>query len=170
MPRRTIAVVSAAIALAIAGTASAQPAPARHLTGRSISEGWRVEPGGQTKTATVTLEFQADDGGAVVTVDFVTRLVGREQRSAPGVVDIIVTEHPREDNTPEMRMKIDGRAEPLTTRLHSRRSIATSVPFDEFVRLTAASSLIEEAFGAELEFSPGQLRMLRFTADRWAGR
>ena len=168
MPRRTIAVVSAAVALAIAGTASAQPAPVRHLTGRSIAEGWRVDPGDQVKTATVTLEFTADAGPAM-TVAFVTRLSG-QQATAPRVVDIIVSERPSEDDAPSMRVRIDGRDEPLVTRLNSRRSIVTSVPFDEFVRLTAASSLIEEAFGAELEFSPGQLRMLRFTADRWAGR
>src|SRR5262249_23545150 len=144
--------------------------PARHLTGRSISENWQMEPGGQSRMATATLRFAANDGGPAMDVDFVTRLVGRERTSASGVVDIVVSQLPGEDEPPAIRIRVDGRDEPLATRLKSRRSIATSVPFDEFVRMANASALVEEAFGAELEFSASQLHMLRTTAERWSGR
>jgi hypothetical protein len=36
-------------------------------------------------------------------------------------------------------------------------------------RLTRASTLIEQAFGTELEFSALQLQMLHAQAERWSG-
>jgi hypothetical protein len=44
------------------------------------------------------------------------------------------------------------------------------MPFDDFIRLTRAGRVVEHAFGAELEFGMGQLRMLRSTAEKWSGR
>src|SRR6185295_4202978 len=90
--------------------------------------------------------------------------------AAPGAVDMVVTQHPVEDEAPEMMLRVDGEAVPVVTRLHSKRSVVATVSLAEFDRIASAGSVVERAFDAELEFGPGQVRMLRTTADRWLGR
>ena len=68
-----------------------------------------------------------------------------------------------------MALSIDGRALPLNTRLRSRRSVVATMSFDEFVRLANADAIVERAFDVDLEFGPGQRRMLRSVAERWSG-
>jgi hypothetical protein len=58
----------------------------------------------------------------------------------------------------------------LVARLHTRRSIVSTIAFGEFLSLTMAGAIIEDAFSSELEFSAAQLGILRATADRWARR
>jgi hypothetical protein len=168
--QRMTAIVSVLIALGAATVTQGQAQQRRRIVGNGIGERWQVD-GIRTTTATATLTFAGNDGGPVLTVDFTTRFrgVGRPT-SAPGVVDIIVTQLPVNDDAPEMTMRVNGESLPLATRLHSRRSVAATIPFDEFVRLTNAETIVEQAFDTELEFSAGQLGMLRSTAQRWAGR
>jgi hypothetical protein len=107
----------------------------------------------------------------VLTVDFPTRYQGLGRpTSAPGAVDIIVTQLPANDDAPTMTMRANGEAVPIITRLRSRQSIVATLPFDEFVRLVNGDTLVQQAFDSELEFSAGQLRMLRATAERWGVR
>ncbi len=54
--------------------------------------------------------------------------------------------------------------------MKTRRAMVSTISFDDFVRLTTASSIVENAFMSELEFGPAQLSVLRSTADKWAGR
>jgi hypothetical protein len=118
-----------------------------------------------------TLTFVGSDGGPVMTIDFITRYRGVDRPSSPPrVVDVIVTAHPADEETPEMKMHGDGESLPLTARLHSRRSVATTIAFEEFVRLANADAIVEQALGTELEFGIGQLRMLRAEAQRWSGQ
>jgi hypothetical protein len=82
----------------------------------------------------------------------------------------VVTQHPVEDDTPEMMLRVDGATMPLVTRLHSKRSVVATVSLAELDRITSAGIVVDRTFGAELEFGPGQVRMLKATADRWLGR
>ena len=86
------------------------------------------------------------------------------------IVDIVVTEHPREDDTPEMTMRVDGEPVPLITRLRSSRSLVASIPLAELDRIANAGVVVDRTFGTELELGPGQVRMLRTTVDGWIGR
>jgi hypothetical protein len=65
---------------------------------------------------------------------------------------------------------VDGATMPLVTRLHSKRSVVATVSLAELDRITSAGIVVDRTFGAELEFGPGQVRMLKATADRWLGR
>ena len=119
---------------------------------------------------TATLIFQNRAGGQVYTIDFIARHPVQEPVAAPGAVDIVVTQHPVEDATPEMTLRADGEAVPVVTRLHSRRSVVATVSLAQLDRIASAGSVVERTFDTELEFGPGQVRMLRATADRWLGR
>ena len=103
-------------------------------------------------------------------MDFVARYATERPRSAPTVVDMIVTELAPEDDRPAMQMRVDDEPLPLIGRLRSRRSVVATMPFEDFVRLTNGARIIEQAFGTELEFGAGQLRMLRSTATKWSRR
>jgi hypothetical protein len=107
---------------------------------------------------------------APCTIDFVAHRPVQGPVASPGVVDIVVTQHPVEDNSPEMMLRVDGETVPVVTRLHGRRSVVASISLDEFDRITRAGVVVDRTFDTELELGPGQVRMLRFTADRWLGR
>src|SRR5262249_18704515 len=93
----------------------------------------------------------------------------RDVHDVPAVVDVIVSQHPEGAETPTMAVVVDGRPQSLAARVMSSRAVAATISFDEFVRLANADALVPEAFGGALEFSQGQLRMLRNTAARWSG-
>lgn len=158
--------------LSMAGTAAAQalPQPSQHIVGDRFSGNMQIEGKSGRMTDTATLTFQNPDGGPVYTIDFIAHRPVHEPVASPGVVDIVVTQHPVEDNSPEMMWRVDGETVPVVTRLHGRRSVVASISLDEFDRITRAGVVVDRTFDTELELGPGQVRMLRFTADRWLGR
>ena len=153
--------------LACAAVAHAQ-SPQR-IVGNQISGNLKLEPGSRVVTDTATLTFTGDSG-PVYTIDFITRHPVMQPVTAPGIVDIVVTERPREDNAPQMQMQVDGETVPLITRLRSSRSVVASVPLGELDRIVSAGVVIDRTFGTELELGAGQVRMLRTAVDRWTGR
>jgi hypothetical protein len=129
-----------------------------------------IDQAKRVSTETVTLTFGTDARASTFTVEFTARLGLNPSAPPPDVVDITVTQFPAEDQNPEMSLHVDGQALPLIARLHTRRSIVSTIAFSSFLRMTMAGEIIEDAFSSELEFSPTQLGMLRATADRWARR
>ena len=157
--------------VAITGRAFAQtPQTPQHIVGDRVGSHWQmVDASTRTVSDTITLSFQGRDGGPVYTVDFITRHPVREPVPASSVVDIIVSQHPPEDDAPVMTWRVDGETVPIVSRLHGTRSVAATVSLSEFDRLTRAERIVERAFDAELEFGPGQLSMLRALAGTWLG-
>jgi hypothetical protein len=140
-----------------------------HVGGRGLTGTLLINTAKRVSIETTTLTF-GNAGAPTFTVDF-TAMIGLDPSTPPPtVVDITVTQYPPDDENPEMTLRIDGQPIPLITRLHSRRSIVSTIPFSEFLQITAAAAIMEDAFQSELEFSPAQLGMLRATADRWARR
>jgi len=164
---RVLAVLSG---LACPAAALAQAPPPQHIVGDRISGRMQTDGTARTVTETATLTFQNRDGGQVYTIDFIAHHPVQEPVAASGAVDMVVTQHPMEDEAPEMTLRVDGEAVPVVPRLHSTRSVVATVSLAEFDRIASAGSVVELAFDAELEFGPGQVRMLRTTADRWLGR
>jgi hypothetical protein len=152
-----------------ATTAAAQPVLAGRITGRSIGEQFHPIAGTQSTEHIVTLKFGEDDARPDFTVEIVTRIAD-QQPPAPGVVDVIVTQVQSADEAPAMTVQVDGETQAVPARLHARRSIATTMPLEAFQKMIAANAIIYRAFGEELEFSSGQMRMLRATIDRWMGK
>ena len=146
------------------------PAPAQHIVGDRISGNMQIDGKAGMITETATFTFQNRGGGQVYTIDFITRHAVWQPVAAPGAVDIVVTQHPAEDDAPEITLRVDGEAVPVVTRLHSRRSVVATVSLAELDRIASAGSVVERTFDTELEFGPGQVQMLRTTADRWLGR
>lgn len=161
-----------AIAVLVVGvvtaSASAQTGLGGRVPGGSIGEAFHLVAGTQVTQHTVTLRFGPDDNRPDFTVEFVTR-VADHQPASPGVVDVIITEVHPADESPAMAVQIDGETQSVSARLKARRSIATTMAFDAFAKMIAANTIIYRAFGSELEFSPGQMRMLRATVERWMG-
>jgi len=157
--------------LAVVGLASkARAQSPQRIVGNRISGEMHLDPRNDLVTETATLTFQSGDRGPVYTIDFVARHPVKGPVASPGVVDIVVTQHPLEDDTPEMTLRVDGEAVPLVTRLHSRRSVVATVSLAELDRITSAGAVVDRTFDTELELGAGQLQMLRATADRWLGR
>jgi len=154
--------------LALAASAHAQPP--QHIVGNRIGGSSNIDARAGVITETATLTFQAPGPGPVYTIDFTARHPIGQPLVSPGVVDIVVTQHPVEDDTPEMTLRVDGDTVPLVTRLHSKRSVVATVTLAELDRITSAGVVVDRTFGAELELGPGQVRMLKATADRWLGR
>jgi hypothetical protein len=158
--------------LAVAGRAFAQaPQTPQHIVGNRVGSHWQmVDASTRTVSDTITLSFQGREGGPQYTVDFITRHPVLEPVPASGVVDIIVSQHPVEDDAPLMTWRVDGETVPVVTRLNSRRSVVATVSLAEFDRIARAGVVVDRTFDTELELGPGQVRMLRLTADRWLGR
>lgn len=168
---RVLIMIGVVAAVGSAGSAQSPSSSVRHVVGHQISGYSNFDAGTQTTTATLTLAFAGSDGGPRLTIDFTTRYAGMGQpTSPPNVVDVVVTEHPADDESPAMTMSVNGQSLPLAARLHSRRSVAATISFDDFVRLANADAIVEQALGTELEFGTGQLQMLRAQAQRWSGR
>jgi hypothetical protein len=161
------AIVLASV-LTLATSAYAQPP--QHIVGNRIGGNSKIDAKAGTVTETATLTFQDPAQGPVYTIDFTTRHPIGQPVASPGIVDIIVTQHPVEDDAPEMTLRVDGDMVPLVTRLHSKRSVVATVSLAELDRITSAGVVVDRSFGTELELGPGQVRMLKATADRWLGR
>jgi hypothetical protein len=172
MPR-LMTIVGVVIALGAATTIHGQSQQRRRIVGGPESGGGGFGMDSRTRktTATATLRFTGNDGGPWYSIDFVTSYEGLGDRptSPPSVVDMIVTEHPANEDAPEMTMRLNGEARPLATRLYSRRSVASTIPLEELLRMTNADSIVEQAFDTDLEFSAQQLGGLRFRVQTWAG-
>ncbi len=143
--------------------------PRTQVAGRGVTGTLSINSATRVSMETATLTF-GGAGTPTFTVDFTARIGLDPSAPLPDVVDITVTHYPAEDENPEMTLRVDGQAVPLISRLHSRRSIVSTIPFSEFLQIMAAAAIVEDAFKSEFEFSPAQLRMLRATADRWARR
>jgi hypothetical protein len=162
-----LAITLAAALLAAAGASAQSP---ERIVGNQISAHMEIDMKDHVMVDTTTLRFQRRDGDAIYTIDFIAHHPVREPVAAGGVVDIVVTQHPVEDDAPEMTLRVDGDAVPVVTRLRSKRSVVTSVSLEEFDRIAGAGVVVDRTFGTELELGLGQLGMLRATADRWLGR
>jgi hypothetical protein len=149
---------------------SAQAQPPQHIVGNRIGGNSHIDAKAGTVTETASLTFQGSAESPVYTIDFTARHPIGQPVASPGVVDIVVTQHPVEDETPEMMLRVDGDAVPLVTRLHSKRSVIATVSLAELDRITSAGVVVDRTFGTELELGAGQVRMLKATADRWLGR
>jgi hypothetical protein len=157
--------------LAVVGRAGAQtPQGAQRIVGDRISGQMHLDARTRMTIETATLTFPGRDGGPTYTIDFTARHLVNEPVVSPGVVDIVVTQHPVEDDAPEMMLRVDGETMPIVTRLHSKRSVVASVSLEAFDRIARAGTVVDRSFDTELELGPGQARMLRSTADRWMGR
>jgi hypothetical protein len=156
--------------LAVSGAASALAQPPEHIVGNQIGGQMQIDAKARTVVETATLTFQGSAERPVYTIDFTARHPIGQPVASPGAVDIIVTQHPVEDETPEMMLRVDGDTVPLVTRLHSKRSVVATVSLAELDRITSAGVVVDRTFGTELELGPGQVRMLKATADRWLGR
>jgi hypothetical protein len=165
--RQVIILCGIAIGLAVAPCAHAQTPPPR-IVGNQITGNLKPESGGRVVTDTATLIF-TPESGAVYTIEFIARHPPLQPVGAPGIVDIVVTEHPREDDTPQMELRVDGETVPLITRLHSSRSVVASVPLADVERLVNAGVVVDRTFGTELELGAGPIRMLRTVLARWGG-
>jgi hypothetical protein len=169
---RALVVIGAVLGLAAFGPAAvveAQPPQPQRVIGDQLSGQMQWNPTAQKTTDMATCTFRGSSDGLLVTIDFVTQYAGQRPTTPPTVVDMVVTQHPPNEDAPEMALSIDGRSLPLNTRLRSRRSVVATMSFDEFVRLANADAIVERAFDVDLEFGPGQRRMLRSVADRWSG-
>ena len=167
--KRMLGFFSIVAGLLSPAVAHAQAAPpAQHIVGRATSQRWKMDGPSHIVTDTLTLTFEG--GGPVYTVDFIARHGVRDPVAAPGVVDIVVTQHPVEDDAPEMTLRVDGETLPLVARPLGKRSVVASVPLDAFIRVTNAGAIVDRTFNTELEFSAAQLRTLRSVADQWSGR
>src|SRR2546422_3274176 len=166
--------LAAVVVLAVCNSSSVAsgqtPQTTRRLVGQMIGAHWQLDAKGKLTVETATLTFKDSDGRPAVTVDFVARYATERPRNAPTVVDMIVTELSSKDDTPQMTMRVDGEPLPIIGRLRSRRSAVATMPFEDFVRLTNAERIVEQAFDTELEFGRGQMAMLRSTAAKWVGR
>ena len=100
----------------------------------------------------------------------IARHSGRRPPEPPAVVDLVVTHHPADEDRPDAVIRVDGSDIPAMPRLNGRRSIVTSLPFDQFIALAGGSEVVERAFGVELALGPAQLETLRATAERWSAR
>jgi hypothetical protein len=126
--------------------------------------------GTRMTTDTITLTFQSGERDPVYTIDFIARHPLKEPVALPGAIDIVVTQHPVEDDTPAMTLRVDGETVPLVARLHSKRSVVATVSLTELERIASAGVIVDRTFGTELELGAGQLKMLRTLADGWLGR
>jgi hypothetical protein len=151
-----------------AGAASAQPA---RIAGQSIGGHMDWDPATRTTRDTSTCTFTPGGDAASITVDFVVQYAGEQAFAVtrPAVVDIIVTEHPANEDTPEMAVDVDGRTLGLLPRPRSSRSVVSTISFEEFLRIANANTIVQRAFDRELVFGEGQRRMLRSVAGRWSG-
>jgi hypothetical protein len=169
--KHTFGLVCLLTVIALSPDARAQsPASPRHIVGTWTSRMSHIDAATRMMTDTFTLTFQNGDGGPMYTIDFIARHEAQQPVASPGVVDIVVTQHPAEDDVPEMNLRVDGQAVPLVTRLRSRRSVVATVSLDELDRIASAGVVVDRMFNTELELGQGQVKMLRSTADRWLGR
>ena len=157
--------------LAVAVSAQTpRPFPAPRIVGQAVGGHLHFDPATKFTTDTVTLTFNDNGGAPAATVEFVVRYATDRPRQTPDVVDMIVTEVSAGDDQPHVGMQADGQAVPLVGRLRTRRSIVASMAFDDFIRLTNADLIVQQAFGTELQFGRGQVSMLRSSAAKWSGR
>src|SRR5262245_37466797 len=172
---KPVLVLMYAVLVPVAASAQASP-PLRHLVGRSISGHMEIDAKARTTADTVTLTFAAPDDGPTLTMEFLSRYerragrAGIVARTPPAVVDIVVSQHTVDEETPAATLRANGEPVPLFTRFRSARAVVSTITFDQFVGLANADTLVEQAFDCELEFTPQQLRMLKSTAERWAGQ
>jgi hypothetical protein len=171
--RRMITVAGVVVALATGSVMHGQPPQQsrRRVVARTIGGGFQWD--GKAETGTITVIFPSVDDSPAYTIDFVARFVGelgQRPTAPPPVVDIIVTQHPAADEAPAMTMRVDGEAVPLASRLHGQRSMAATIPFDEFIGLANARTIVDQAFDTDLEFSADMLQMFRGRAANWAER
>ena len=159
------------VALGVASGARAQtPPPAERIVGYRTTTNWKMDSTSRAITDTATLVFEGANGGPAYTIEFITRHPFKEPVPAPGVVDMVVTQLPLEDEKPEMTLRVDRETVPVITRVRGRRSVVASLPLAEFDRIVQAVSIVDRTFNMELEFGAGQVHTLRRMADEWLGR
>src|SRR4030095_3009588 len=162
--------------LLLAVSVSAQPPqtpqatqPAQRIVGQMVGGHLHFDPATKSTIDTVTLTFKNNDDSPAAPVVCVERYAPERLRQAPSVVDMIITEVIAADEQPQLQLEVDGQTVSLNSRLRSRRSYVSSIPFDDFVRLTGADNIVHQAFGTSLQFGRGQMAMLRSTAAKWSG-
>src|SRR5262245_25372636 len=141
------------LAVSVSGQA---PQPAPRIIGQVVGGHLHFDPATKSTIDTITLTFKNSDDTPAATVEFVVRYATERPRQAPPVVDMIVTEVTAADDQPQMQLDVDGQMLSLNGRLRSRRSYVSTLPFDDFVRLTTADTIVHQAFGTSLQFGRGQ--------------
>lgn len=166
---RAVGVLGVLLGLMCSTAATAQPPAASRIVGSQIGAHMEIDPKAGVMTDTATLRFESPDHQSVYTIEFIARHAVQQPVASPGVVDIVVTEHPAEDDAPAMALRVDGDAVPVVTRLRSQRSVVATVSLADFDRIAHAGAVVDRTFNIELELGPGQAGMLRTIADRWLG-
>jgi hypothetical protein len=157
--------------LVLSVSLSAQtPQLAPRIVGQVVGAHLQFDQATKSTTETVTLTFNHSDDTPVATVEFVVRYATDRPRQVPSVVDMIVTEITAGDDQRLMQLEVDGQPLSFSGRLRSRRSYVSTMPLDDFVRLTNADTIVHQAFGTSLQFGRAQVAMLRSTAAKWSGR
>jgi hypothetical protein len=158
------AIVLLAVTFGVTANAHAQ---LRHIAGSSIGARLDHASTPPSTTETITLTFGPPDAPAFMVV-FAFRSAGTEATASHGIVDQTITRYMPDEARPELAIDMAGTSTMRPARLTSRSAVTTTMSFDEFVALARSESVRERAFDAELEFSSGQLRMLRAIIDRAA--
>ena len=173
MPRM-LAVVGFVCVLGAHTVAHGQSPQVRRLVGNRIGGLLQWDKNTQKTTDTRTLTFVETGDTPAFTVDFVAQYLVQapdpRPRSTPSAVDIVITQFLVDEDTPEMAAHVNGQSLPLVTRLRGRRSIVTTISFDEFVQLANADTIVYHAFDADLELGAAQRGLLRSLARQWARR
>jgi len=157
-------------AVAPAAIAPVQPNQPRRIIGTTFSADLDLTNAGRETIDRATVAFLGADRRPEFTIDFVAQYTGVKPAAPPSVVDIVVTDHPSNDEQPDATMRVDGQPLAMNPRLKSRRSVVASIPFEDFLKLANATTIVERAFDVELEFGAEQMRMLQMVAKRWAGQ
>jgi beta-lactamase regulating signal transducer with metallopeptidase domain len=164
-----IATMSPLRVIAAAHGAGATPTFSR-IRGQRSSGQSGLDPLRRLGIETVTLTFPATGLGRVFTVDFTTRYLLDRPVPGPGAVDLVITQHPADDASPEVTIASDGQTLALATQRQARRSVSATIPVAQVQRIAEAGSITDQTFNVELQFSPEQVRTLRRTADEWMTR
>lgn len=166
---KTLIILTAVLVAGVLASAAVAQSPNTRVVGRAIGEQFTMSGRTGVIVETVNLTFPGENGGPAFSVEFTARY-NRQTTEPAGVVDMVVSELPSEDDLPQMAMSVDGNAVPLIARLRARRSMVATISLAEFAQLAHGSAVVGSAFRSDLEFSPAQLGRLSATADRWAGQ
>jgi beta-lactamase regulating signal transducer with metallopeptidase domain len=142
----------------------------RRIHGQRFSGQFGLDPLRHMEVETVMLTFPATELGREFTVDFTTRYLRDRPVPGPGSVDLVITQHPANDASPEVTISSDGRTLPLATQRQARRSVAATISVAEVQRIVDAGGITDQTFNVELRFSPEQVHGLRLTVDEWVKR
>jgi hypothetical protein len=143
-------------------------AQSRQLLGQAATWQGSIDRGEVTDKLMLT--FQAIGDPQLVAVEFSTTYPLQGSLPAPATIQMVITELPVGESTPEISVQANGQTSAIATRLRSRRSISTFLSVDELEQLAKAEVIIAHPFSDQLRFSPEQTRKLQAVAAEWTTR